>query len=156
MFMMKEKIIKIFKIIISEKFIRFCIIGIMNTIIHLIIYNILRLEYGGTIATTIAFIIASLFSYFANSLFTYKAAIKKKTFFLVMAVFILKLLLNDGLEYVLSYLFTRFEHIELIKFNPIFITAIILPLQFLVFNRIFKEPHYEHEKVTQVEVKGKI
>ena len=154
--MIKNNLIKLIKIILSEKFIRFCIIGVMNTIIHLIIYNLLRIEYGGTIATTIAFIIASLFSYFANSLYTYKTAIKKKTFFLAMMVFLFKLLLNDGLEYGFSYLFTRFEHIEFIKFNPIFITIIILPLQFLVFNKIFKDPHYEENKVTQSEVKGKI
>jgi hypothetical protein len=53
-------------------------------------------------------------------------------------------------------MFTKLMHPELIKFNPIFITAIILPLQFLVFNKIFKEPHYEHDEITQVEVKGKI
>lgn len=147
--MMKEKIRNLFKTIISEKFIRFCIIGIINTIIHLIIYNLLREKYGGTIATTIAFIMASLFSYFANSLYTYKAAIKKKTFFLVMLVFVIKLLLNDGLEFGLSYLFTKVGVLELIKYNPIFITAIILPLQFLVFNRIFKEPYYEAKEIIE-------
>lgn len=156
MFMIKNKLNKLFKIIISEKFIRFCIIGVINTIIHLIVYNSLRGEYGGTIATTMAFIIASLFSYFANSLYTYKTPIKKKTFFLAMLVFVLKLILNDSLEFVFSYMFTKLMHPELIKFNPIFITAIILPLQFLVFNKIFKEPHYEHDEITQVEVKGKI
>jgi|GEM_PF-707346 len=142
--MIKEKIKSLLKIVISEKFIRFCIIGIINTIIHLIIYNALRIEYGGTIATTIAFIVASIFSYFANSLYTYKTEIKKKTFFLAMLVFVLKLLLNDGLEFGLSFLFEKVLNLlQLIKFIPIFITALILPFQFLVFNKIFKEPQYE-------------
>ena len=146
---MKDKIRKLYNIVISEKFIRFCIIGVVNTIIHLIIYNLLRVKYGGTIATTIAFIAASLFSYFANSLYTYKTEIKKKTFFLAMIVFSVKLLLNDGLEFWFSYLFTELGLLELIKLNPIFITAIILPLQFLVFNRIFKEPNYDKNKITE-------
>lgn len=141
--MIKEKLLAIIKYFFSEKFIRFCIIGIINTVIHLIIYNLLRIEYGGTIATTIAFIIASIFSYFANSLYTYKTEIKKKTFFLAMITFTVKLLLNDGLEFAFSHLFNKLNLSTLIKYNPIFITAIILPLQFLVFNKIFKEPKYE-------------
>lgn len=149
--MMKDKVKNLIQIIFSEKFIRFCIIGIINTIIHLIVYNLLREEHGGTIATTIAFIVASLFSYFANSLYTYKTAIKKKTFFLAMLVFIIKLALNDGLEFGFSYLFNRFELTEFIKFNPIFITAIILPMQFLVFNRIFKEPNYGSKQAAKTE-----
>src|SRR5690606_3527195 len=81
-----------------------------------------------------------------------KSEIKKKTFFLAMLVFVLKLLLNDGLEFGLSYLFEKVLNLlQLIKFIPIFITALILPFQFLVFNKIFKEPQYEakDEKVVQ-------
>lgn len=141
--MIKEKILTILKTFFSEKFIKFCIIGILNTIIHLIVYNLLRIEFGGTISNTIAFIIASIFSYFANSLFTYKTEIRKKTFLLAMLIFTIKLLLSDGLEYLFSYLFTKFNVVSLIKYNPIFITAIILPLQFLIFNRIFRESKYE-------------
>lgn len=146
---MKNRIKKLYDIVISEKFIRFCLIGVINTIIHLIIYNLLRGKYGGTIATTIAFVVASVFSYFANSLYTYKTEIKKKTFFLAMIVFTAKLLLNDALEFGFSYLFTEIGLIELIKLNPIFITAIILPLQFLFFNRIFKESSYDKEDIKE-------
>ena len=94
--MIKEKIKSLLKIVISEKFIRFCIIGIINTIIHLIIYNALSIEYGGTIATTIAFIVASIF-HILQIPYIHTRQIKKKTFFLAMLVFVLKLLLNDGL-----------------------------------------------------------
>lgn len=143
--MMKIKLKNLIRAVFSIQFIKFCIIGVINTIIHLIIYNALRIDYGGTIATTIAFIVASIFSYFANSLFTYKKNVNKKTFILSMLVFIIKLMLNDGLELLFSYVFKKINILELIKFNPIFITIIILPIQFLVFNKIFKETVYENK-----------
>jgi len=149
--MSKEKIEKLIKIFFNEKFIKFCIIGVLNTIIHTIIYNLIRNKLGsndlsGTIANTIAFISASIFSYFANSIFTYKVEIQRKTFLLSAVVFTVKLFFSDGLEYLFSYIFTKLSLLSLIKFNPIFITIIILPMQFLVFNKIFKGQKYDEKQ----------
>jgi len=128
---------KLIRTFCNRSFIIFCIIGIINTLVHLAIYNLL-LNYNIVLANTVAFIIASLFSYWANSTFTYKQKMNRISFVAAMVTFFIKLLLSNGLTLAFEFLFTRLSLTELIKLIPIPITCIILPLQFLVFNRIFK------------------
>lgn len=131
--------LKIFgKKFLTIDFLKFCIIGVINTIIHLVVYNFLLKNHHGTIANSVAFIVASLFSYFANSIFTYKRKVDRTTFALAMLVFLIKLGISDGLELFFTWIFRANALNHLIKFNPIFITAITTPLQFLVFNKIFE------------------
>jgi putative flippase GtrA len=131
-------------------FLKFCIIGVINTFIHLIIYNLVLSTYSGTISNTIAFIAASIFSYFANTIFTYKKKIMKTTFVLAMLVFLVKLGFSDGLEYLFTLILEKNELPNLIKLNPIFITVILTPLQFLVFNKIFEVQNEKNIKDHQV------
>lgn len=132
--------ITIFKRLYQSRFIRFCLIGVVNTIIHLVIYNLLLNEIDKVVLSQIiAFIIASLFSYWANTLFTYREKMRRKTFYLSMLTFIIKLLLNAGLAKAFEMLFIWLKFISLKKIIPLFITAILLPLQFLVFNKIFEK-----------------
>ena len=90
---------KIIKTLFSGRFIKFCIIGVLNTIIHLIVYNLTFKITNVVIANTIAFIVASVFSYFANTKFTYNKSPEATTFILVMITFAVKLALNAGLAY---------------------------------------------------------
>lgn len=147
---MKPKLIDLIKSVLTISFLKFCIVGVINTVIHIIIYNLLY-QYGGTFANTIAFIFASIFSYFANAMFTYKEKVKTRTFILSILVFIVKLIISDLLEYGFTSLFSNTNLDYLIPYNPLFITTILLPLQFLVFNKIFKEKQSENEIVAQHE-----
>ncbi len=142
---------KIFKLFFRRTFIVFCIIGVLNTLVHLSVYNLL-MSLGTLVANTIAFIIASLFSYWANSTFTYKTKMSNNSFIASMITFIVKLGLSDGLTLLFEYIFIRYHYQELIKLIPIPVTIILLPLQFLVFNRIFipKKKEDDDDSLTKV------
>ncbi|MGD9887579.1 MAG: GtrA family protein [Bacilli bacterium] len=121
---------------LTRNFIVFCIIGGINTLIHWGVY-LLIFHYSILIANTIAFVIASFFSYWANATFTYREKTTSKTFFLSLLTFLAKLGLSDGLAYVFELWFKAMDWPILLKVIPLFVTVILLPLQFLVFNRIF-------------------
>lgn len=137
--MRENKLINQIKKLFTINFIKFCIIGVINTVIHLLVYNTFKTFVidNGTIANTLAFITASIFSYWANTKFTYKEHINKNTFILSMITFLIKLLMSNGLEWLFRYIFTSSSLEKLIPLIPIFITAILTPLQFFVFNKIF-------------------
>ncbi|HHX79639.1 MAG TPA: hypothetical protein GX692_01040 [Acholeplasmataceae bacterium] len=128
----------IFKTFFSRNFIIFCIIGIINTLVHLAIFNLL-LAVSTLLANTVAFITASVFSYFANATFTYRSKTNHSSFIQAMLTFLAKLFLSNALTLGFEKLILHFNKPELIKYIPIPVTFIILPFQFLVFNRIFKK-----------------
>lgn len=130
---MKTLINKIF----NRTFITFCIIGGLNTLVHLIIYNALLNIYHIIIVNTVAFIGASFFSYWANATFTYKTKMDNTSFWLSMLTFAIKLILSNVLVIIFKFIFKEFNLVTLIPLIPIPVTLVILPLQFLVFNRIF-------------------
>lgn len=137
---MKQFIKKFF----TKEFIIFCIIGVINTLIHLGVYNLYLSFVTNTniqiiLSTSLAFIIASIFSYWANATFTYHEKIARKTMFLSFITFIVKFILNALLTYVLTYILKKLSLESLIVIIPIFVTCILLPSQFLVFNVIFKK-----------------
>ena len=103
----------------TKSFIFFCIIGVLNTIINSLVMkgslkifdllsgdtDISRVESGTmyyvsmAVSTLLAFIIASIFSYFANAKFTYNAKKRdNRTFLEASLAFIAR--------FVLTYLFT--------------------------------------------------
>jgi len=113
---------KIWKIVkekfLTKEFIIFCIIGVINTAINFIVMkgtlyvfdkvsaNDISTSDSGfiyylsmAVSTLLAFVIASIFSYFANAKFTYKQEKRdKKTFVEAMIAFILR--------FALTYVFT--------------------------------------------------
>lgn len=70
---------------------RFVIVGVMNTLIGMaamfIAYNVFHLGYW--ISSAMDYIIASIFSYFANKYFTFKSEQKSKTEIVRFAINIL-------------------------------------------------------------------
>lgn len=77
----------------KKSFLRFLLLGGMNTILTLLIYWLLILFYGHNTSYATAFIIGILFSYAANSVYTFKTKIELKRLPLYI------------IGYVLSYLF---------------------------------------------------
>lgn len=128
---------KILKVFFSRALIVFCIIGVINTLVHLAVFNLL-LAVNTLLANTAAFIIASVFSYFANASFTYNTKTNHTSFIQAMLTFIAKLFLSNALTIAFEWLLLNYlSKPEFIKYIPIPVTLIILPFQFLVFNRIF-------------------
>lgn len=129
----------IFIINIKRYFLKFSVVGVLNTGIHMAIYNMVLFVSISVVASQlIAFCVASVFSYFANSKFTYNKSFERITFFLVMVTFAVKLILNGGLAYTFEYIFLYQEVSFFLPIIPLFITAILLPIQFVIFNMIFK------------------
>ncbi|HEY8444606.1 MAG TPA: GtrA family protein [Bacilli bacterium] len=138
----------IIKKFFTKSFIFFCIIGVINTLLHLLVYNFFLLlfekdeifnifdSYQEVIANTIAFISASVFSYWANATITFKAKMNYTSFGLLMLVFIMRLILSDFLVLVFKYIFLQLDLDQFIKIIPIPVSCILIPLQFLAFNRI--------------------
>ena len=137
---------KMFKTFFSKAFIIFCIIGVLNTLVHLGVYNAVLLVTWWSqavmvvIGNTIAFIAASLFSYWANATFTYRQRVEKKSFILSAITFLMRLLLSDALISLFNQIIEEQGWFELLPWAPIPATMILIPLQFLVFNRIFNKP----------------
>ncbi|MFA7126214.1 MAG: GtrA family protein [Bacilli bacterium] len=135
---------KMFKTFFSKAFIVFCIVGVLNTLVHLGAYNAVLAIPGFpqgvlvVIGNTLAFILASLFSYWANATFTYRQKVGKVSFALSVATFIARLVLSDILIWIFNWIIVKEGWDFLLPWAPIPATMILIPLQFLVFNRIFK------------------
>ncbi len=137
------KIKKLINIFFSPSFLIFCLIGILNTLIHLAVYNLvitipfISIYLLVIIGNTLAFITASLFSYWANATFTYKQKASKLSFSLAMLTFIIRLLLSDLIIHLFNLIIEKENWLFLRPWAPLPATALLIPLQFLVFNKIF-------------------
>ncbi|MFW5848096.1 MAG: GtrA family protein [bacterium] len=138
---------------LQRNFIFFVMIGVLNTIIHLLVYNVFNIIVYATISNTVAFILSSIFSYWANSKFTYNRKMSYYTFNMVAITFLFKLILSNALEFIfrISFLYLLLTH--LLPFIPIFITIILTPLQFVIFNKIFFENKLQKEILHYKEIK---
>ena len=125
---------------------RFNNIGVINTLIHLLIYNLVIIlfktdaleNFIEVIANTIAFIVASLFSYMANAYFTFKKKTSNYSFWFSMLSFLIKLILSDLLVILFKFILIKLSLESLIFLIPIPVTCILLPLQYIVFKYIFR------------------
>ena len=104
----------------NKKFIKFCIIGVLNTLIHMgtlwlmyqifIALNILQEESLETlkvlIGNAVAFTVASIFSYFAHNYFTFKNKERsKKEFWESMFIFAARFGLTELLTFIFVSIF---------------------------------------------------
>ena len=90
--------IRVIKKLLDLEQSRFIIVGVMNTIIGtlamLIAYNVFHMGYW--LSSAINYIIGSIFSYFANKYFTFKAENKSKTE-------VVRFVINIMVCYLLAY-----------------------------------------------------
>ena len=152
----------------NKKFITFCIIGVLNTLIHLgtlwTMYkifeaaNVLQEENLETVkvllGNAVAFIVASTFSYFANNYITFKN--KKsdtKTFVESMIIFLARF----GLTELLTFIFVSiFEAMNLgdvwIKYvGPFSASIIMIPIAYIFLSKVLDHSKDE-EKEDECEV----
>lgn len=140
---------------LTKKFITFGIIGVINTLIHLLVYGIFynQLSAGAFLSNTGAFIVASVFSYFANAYFTFKPKYKTTTqFSIVVLVFLTRLfissLLASAFDYMVIYWFNiDYEVYPLATYiAPFFASALLIPVAYLALNFVFKKTSDLKEK----------
>lgn len=159
---------------LTKKFITFGVIGVVNTGIHLLIYNIsynnitsfvewiYKLVSGtsGTViiasaslafvSNVIAFIVASVFSYFANAIFTFKPKNKNATqFTVVMGVYLTRLLISSLLTALFNYIaleWLLWDYIlnPVLKSIPPFVaSALLIPIAYFALDWVFKKTDRE-------------
>ena len=133
---------------LTKKFLTFGLIGVANTAIHMLVYYITYNSFvlGPFWSNTLAFITASVFSYFANAIFTFKP--KRKTtvqFSIVMFVYLTRLLISSGLTTLFDTLFlntfnmdySAYPMLELLA--PLLASALLIPIAYFALDWVFKK-----------------
>jgi putative flippase GtrA len=140
---------------LTKKFLSFGIIGIVNTGMHMLAYWIcydlvnlgtLALGWGAFVSNTVAFLVASIFSYFANVIFTFKpTATSTKQFSVVMLIFLIRLLLSNLLTSVFDIIVIDWFHADysvnpwMTIIAPFFASALLFPIAYLILEYVFKK-----------------
>lgn len=141
---------------LTKKFITFGIIGVFNTLIHMIVYGLTRnilvnqtLLLSAMIAFisyAIAFIIASVFSYFANAYFTFKPKYKTTAqFSAVILVFLIRWVISSlmaaGFDAIVVHGYKiDYEVYPLAAYiAPFLASALLIPIAYFALNIVFKK-----------------
>ena len=149
----------------NRKFITFCIIGVLNTLIHLatlyLMYrlfeltNILQSENLVTIkvliGNAVAFIVASTFSYFANNYVTFKnKTSSKKTFIESMIIFLARFGLTELLTFIFVSIFRACKLGDIwIKYvGPFSASVIMIPIAYIFLAKVLDHSSEKEEKET--------
>lgn len=134
---------------LTKKFLSFGIIGIINTgidaLVYLLFFDVL---FPGVafIAKGAAFIVASVFSYFANTLFTFKPESKNATqFTVVMAVFLVRMFVTMALAAGINYAVIVWFHVDYAAvpiaklITPILSSAIMIPIAYFPLDAVYRK-----------------
>jgi putative flippase GtrA len=140
---------------LTKKFLTFGIIGVANTLIHMTTYFLSyntfeQASLGDTanaaLSNTLAFVTASIFSYFANAVFTFKPVRKNSLQFLaVMAVFLarwgISTLLTMGFDWMvrdwigIDYSVSAWAKL----IAPFLASALLIPIAYFALGWVFQK-----------------
>ncbi len=137
---------------LTKKFLTFGIIGILNTFIHLLVYTLIYDENtagfigGAFFSNAIAFIVASIFSYFANAYFTFKPKNKNTMqFSIVILVFLSRLIVSSLLAELFDFIVINWIGIDYAVYPiaksiaPFFASALLIPIAYFALDIVFKK-----------------
>lgn len=141
---------------LTKKFLSFGIIGVANTGIDLVVYYLFYwfiTSENPFWSKTVAFIVASIFSYFANVIFTFKP---KKTstvqFSIVMLVFVARWAIVAGLTWLFDNIAIQVFNIDydahkyLSLFPSFFASALLIPIAYFALDWVFKKTDVKKEE----------
>lgn len=122
--------------VINLEFIRFLIVGIINTGNYYVIYLVLHVFLASNymIAHIIGFIISMVLSFFLSSYFTFKV----KPTVVKFLQFPLTQLFNISVSSIMIYLFVEYLFIDS-RIAPIVSLFITVPLTFIITRKILKK-----------------
>lgn len=134
---------------LTKKFLTFGIIGVVNTAIDWLIYLLFYNEIVPGIAFVskgAAFIVASVFSYFANALFTFKPTSRNaRQFTVVMFVFLVRLFFTIALAQAIDYALISGFGIDYVlhpaakSITPILSSAVMIPVAYFALDAVFRK-----------------
>ena len=147
----------------NRKFITFCIIGVLNTLIHLgtlwlmyKLFDIAKILQEDNLETikvlignAIAFIVASTFSYFANNYITFRN--KKsdtKTFVESMIIFLARFGLTELLTFIFVSIFRACKLGDIwIKYvGPFSASIIMIPIAYIFLAKVLDHSKEKEEE----------
>lgn len=140
---------------LTSKFITFGIIGVFNTLIHMLTYGVFYNQFSARafFSNVAAFIVASVFSYFANAYFTFKPKHKTtKQFSAVLLVFLARLLISSLLAMIFDYIVIHWFNVDYnalplaTYIAPMLASVLLIPIAFLALNVVFKKTSDQKEK----------
>ena len=157
---------------LNRKFITFCIIGVLNTLVHLgtlyLMYKLFEVTHvlqeenlvtvKVLIGNAIAFIVASTFSYFANNYITFKNKTSdKKTFAESMVIFLARFGLTELLTFIFVSIFKacKFGDIWIKYVGPFSASVIMIPIAYIFSAKVLDHSNEEKEKSNETIVEEK-
>ena len=157
---------------LNRKFITFCIIGVLNTLVHLgtlyLMYKLFEVTHvlqeenlvtvKVLIGNAIAFIVASTFSYFANNYITFKNKTSdKKTFAESMVIFLARFGLTELLTFIFVSIFKACKLGDIwIKYvGPFSASVIMIPIAYIFLAKVLDDSNEEKEKSNETIVEEK-
>ncbi|MGD9909488.1 MAG: GtrA family protein [Candidatus Izemoplasmatales bacterium] len=133
---------------LTKKFLTFGIIGVLNTVIDLAVYQLFfHVIHAGVFwSNTVAFIVASVFSYFMNAIITFKPKNRNATqFSVIMAVYFVRLMTSNGLALLFNYMMVSLLHANydlhpyLSAVAPFMASALLIPIAYFALDFVFKK-----------------
>lgn len=119
--------------VIKIEFIRFCVVGVVATLIHYGIYYLLLHQVNVNIAYTIGYILSLCCNFWLSAKFTFKAEATTKR----GLGFALSHLVNYGLQMLVLNISLSFGIPEPIAPIPVYL--ICVPVNFLLVRFVFKK-----------------
>ncbi|MFA5006342.1 MAG: GtrA family protein [Candidatus Izemoplasmatales bacterium] len=133
---------------LTRKFLTFGIIGVVNTAIDSLVYLLffdLLVPDVVFVARGVGFIVASIFSYFANALFTFKPESRNASQFgVVMTVFLIRMLVTMGLAEAINYVVETgigidYGTVPIAKLiTPVMSSAIMIPIAYFALDAAYR------------------
>ena len=150
----------------NKKFITFCIIGVLNTLVHLgtlyLMYKLFEVTHilqeenlitvKVLIGNAISFIGASTFSYFANNYITFKnKTSSKKTFVESMIIFLARFGLTELLTFIFVSIFRALKLGDVwIKYvGPFSASIIMIPIAYIFLAKVLDHSNEEKETINE-------
>ncbi len=141
---------------LTKKFLTFGIIGVMNTGIHLLVYHLCYdtvFHFGAFISNSIAFITATVFSYFANATFTFRVKKRSTTqFSVVILVYLIRLGISSTLTWGFDSMFLNWFHFDYMTYPilelmaPLLGSALLIPIAYFALDWVFKTTDKKKEE----------
>jgi len=139
---------------LTKKFLTFGIIGVANTLIHMTVYYVIYHYFfdaayyipRAIVSNTVAFVSASIFSYFANAIFTFKPKHKSAVqFSIVMLVFVTRWGISTSLTTFFDYAMLEWLHADYVAHTylsivaPFLASALLIPIAYFALDFVFRK-----------------
>ncbi len=118
---------------VIHEFIKFIIVGLINTGVSYLIYLLLVLFLPYAAAFTISYILGILISYVLNSVIVFKARLNFKALLQFPVVYLIQYLLSMGIVFICVEYFRIGKIIP-----PLIASAAVIPVTFLLSRTLLK------------------